>query len=79
MELPPLPWHTPQIEAVLPHRSPILLVDRVTSIEPDKRIVGDKAWSRDEALHVLPDGRPLVPPSLLVDTRCVAEARLIYK
>ena len=37
-----LPLDYAAIERILPHRSPFLLVDRVTACEPDKRIVGIK-------------------------------------
>ncbi len=37
-----------QIEKLLPHRYPFLLVDRVTELEPGKRIVGVKCVSANE-------------------------------
>src|SRR5687768_7007699 len=37
-----LPLDYSAIERILPHRYPFLLVDRITELEPDKRIVGIK-------------------------------------
>jgi 3-hydroxyacyl-[acyl-carrier-protein] dehydratase len=37
-----LPLDITAIERILPHRSPFLLVDRITEFEPDQRIVGIK-------------------------------------
>lgn len=37
-----LPLDYAAIERILPHRFPFLLVDRITELEPDKRIVGIK-------------------------------------
>ena len=34
-----LPLDYSAIERILPHRYPFLLVDRITELEPDKRIV----------------------------------------
>jgi 3-hydroxyacyl-[acyl-carrier-protein] dehydratase len=43
-----LPLDYAAIERILPHRYPFLLVDRITAFEPDKRIVGIKAVTRNE-------------------------------
>ncbi len=43
-----LPLDYTVIEHILPHRYPFLLVDRVTELEPDKRIVGIKNVSLNE-------------------------------
>jgi len=67
-----LPLDYAAIERILPHRYPFLLVDRITELEPDKRIVGIKNVSFNErflsAQHGLP---PAVPPTIL--TECVAQ------
>jgi len=62
--------------AHLPHRYPFLLVDRVTEFEPDKRIVGIKNVSLNErCLATGPDGRSIMPPTIL--TECVAQVGAI--
>ncbi len=43
-----LPLDNATIETILPHRFPFLLVDRITELEFDKRIVGIKNISADE-------------------------------
>ena len=43
-----LPLDYSAIERILPHRFPFLLVDRITELEPDKRIVGIKNVSLNE-------------------------------
>ena len=54
-----LPLDHTVIEHILPHRYPFLLVDRVTELEPDKRIVGIKNVSLNERYlaHRLANGR----------------------
>ena len=48
MEPLTLPLDYSAIERILPHRYPFLLVDRITELEPDKRIVGIKNVSLNE-------------------------------
>ena len=43
-----LPLDYTAIERILPHRYPFLLVDRITELEPDKRIVGIKNVTLNE-------------------------------
>jgi 3-hydroxyacyl-[acyl-carrier-protein] dehydratase len=72
MEPPALPLDYSAIERILPHRYPFLLVDRITELEPDKRIVGVKNVSLNEQLlSRLPGERPSLPPTIL--TECVAQ------
>ena len=77
MDLPQLPWGPPEITRILPHRPPFLLVDRVLGVEPDQRIVGEKLWVQDGALHHDVAGRPLVPASLVMEAMAQLGAILI--
>ena len=76
MEPLTLPLDYAAIERILPHRYPFLLVDRITELEPDKRIVGIKNVSLNErCLATAPDGRSIMPPTIL--TECVAQVGAI--
>ena len=76
MELLTLPLDYAAIERILPHRYPFLLVDRITELEPDKRIVGIKNVSLNErCLATGPGGRSIMPPTIL--TECVAQVGAI--
>ena len=56
-----LPLDNATIERILPHRFPFLLVDRITELEKDKRIVGIKNISADQRFltRSAEDGPPL--------------------
>ena len=76
MEPLTLPLDYAAIERILPHRYPFLLVDRITELEPDKRIVGIKNVSLNErCLAAGPNGRSIMPPTIL--TECVAQVGAI--
>jgi len=63
-----LPLDYAAIERILPHRYPFLLVDRVTELEPDKRIVGIKNVSLNERYLWHGDHeRPVLPPTILTE------------
>jgi 3-hydroxyacyl-[acyl-carrier-protein] dehydratase len=71
-----LPLDYSAIERILPHRYPFLLVDRITELEPDRRIVGIKNVSLNERyLARTPGVRPSLSPSIL--TECVAQVGAI--
>jgi 3-hydroxyacyl-[acyl-carrier-protein] dehydratase len=73
-----LPLDYPAIERILPHRYPFLLVDRITELEPDKRIVGIKNISSSERyLSSVGHGRMALPPTILTEAIAQVGAILI--
>jgi 3-hydroxyacyl-[acyl-carrier-protein] dehydratase len=73
-----LPLEIQDIKAILPHRYPFLLVDRILELEPDKRVVGLKNVSSDERYFIAgPGGRPVLPASILTEAMAQAGAVLI--
>ena len=69
------------IKALLPHRYPMLLVDRVVEVLPGERIVTLKAVTVNEPwFHDLPEDTPDAgydyPTALLVESWCQAAALL---
>jgi len=76
MESLNLPLDYAAIERILPHRYPFLLVDRITELEPDRRIVGLKNVSLNERLlSHRPGEPPSLPPTVL--TECIAQVGAI--
>src|ERR1043165_5676513 len=73
-----LPLDHATIERILPHRYPLLLVDRVTELELDKRIVGIKNVTLSErALAPCAPAPPCLPPPILTEASARAGAILI--
>jgi 3-hydroxyacyl-[acyl-carrier-protein] dehydratase len=73
-----LPLDHATIERILPHRYPLLLVDRITELEMDKRIVGIKNVTLNERhLSVRAGERPVMPPTILTEAIAQVGAILI--
>ena len=68
------------IEAVLPHRFPFLLVDRVVEFEPMKRLVALKSVTMNEPFFAghFP-GHPVMPGVLVLEALAQAAALLAKK
>jgi len=73
-----LPLDYSAIERILPHRYPFLLVDRITELEVDKRIVGIKNVSLNERyLSHTTGGAPVLPPTILTEAIAQVGAILV--
>ena len=66
-----------EIQKLLPHRYPFLLIDRVTEIVPDKKLIGFKNVSANEPFFMghFP-GHPVMPGVLIIEA--LAQAGAIY-
>ena len=73
-----LPLDYADIERILPHRYPFLLVDRIIEFDEDKRIVGIKNVSLNERyLSREANGQPVLPPTILTEAIAQVGAILI--
>ena len=69
-----------EIQSILPHRYPFLLVDRVQELDPDRRIVGIKNVTINEPFfqgHF--PGRPVMPGVLILEAMAQVGAVLALK
>jgi 3-hydroxyacyl-[acyl-carrier-protein] dehydratase len=73
-----LPLEIEDIKAILPHRTPFLLVDRVLELEEDRRVVAIKNVTSNERYFIAgPGGVPTMPASILTEAMAQAGAVLI--
>ncbi len=73
-----LPLEIEDIKAILPHRSPFLLVDRVIELEADRRVVAVKNVTTNERYFIAgPGGVPTMPATILTEAMAQAGAILI--
>src|ERR687885_2764409 len=69
-----------QIQALIPHRSPFLLADRIVEIEPGKRVVGLKHVSMsDPYLQGHFPAYPVMPGVLIVEALAQTGAVLVMR
>ena len=83
-----LPLDTKAIMAILPHRYPFLMVDRITALDPGKTITGIKNITMNEMCFLghFP-GEPVMPGVLILEgmaqtggiLACLSDAALIDK
>ncbi|HEY6974448.1 MAG TPA: 3-hydroxyacyl-ACP dehydratase FabZ [Nitrospiraceae bacterium] len=69
-----------EIQSLLPHRYPFLLVDRIHELDPDRRIVGMKNVTINEPFfqgHF--PGRPVMPGVLIIEAMAQVGGILAFK
>jgi 3-hydroxyacyl-[acyl-carrier-protein] dehydratase len=69
-----------EIQGLLPHRYPFLLVDRVTELEPGTKAVGIKNVTvNEEFFHGHFPGQPIMPGVLIIEALAQVAGILAFK
>jgi 3-hydroxyacyl-[acyl-carrier-protein] dehydratase len=73
-------YNVMEIQKILPHRYPFLLVDRITELEPSKMIIGYKNVSISEPVFQghFPD-HPIYPGVMIIEGMAQAGGVLAFK
>jgi 3-hydroxyacyl-[acyl-carrier-protein] dehydratase len=76
----PVPWDISEIQRILPHRFPFLLIDRVVEIVRRQRIVAIKNVSINEPFFAghFP-GAPVMPGVLIIESMAQVAGVLFYR
>src|SRR4249919_1181605 len=70
------PVDLPPLDQILPHRYPFLLVDRIDTLEPGRRIIGIKRVAHDEPF-LAPGNPPVMPPTMIIESVAQVGAVLV--